>query len=80
MALNETRIDVLRGALKGHVQSSLEVVATLTELARNEKHPNNGIHVKLLHAQRKLAEHKRRLARFNVDNPVFIGSAHVRRR
>jgi hypothetical protein len=42
MAPNETRIDVLRGALKGHVQSSLEVVATLTELAKTEKDPSNG--------------------------------------
>jgi hypothetical protein len=56
MALNETRIDVLRGALKGHVQSSLEVVATLTKLAKTEKDPTNGVHVKLLHAQKKLAD------------------------
>jgi hypothetical protein len=73
MALNETRIDVLRGALKGHVQSSLEVVATLTKLAKTEKDPTNGVHVKLLHAQKKLAEQKRHLARFNAEHPVFIG-------
>jgi hypothetical protein len=64
---------VLRGALKGHVQSSLEVVATLTKLAKTEKDPSNGVHVKLLHAQKKLAEQKRRLARFNAEHPVFIG-------
>jgi len=67
----EKRIAVLRGALKGHVQSSLELVATLTELA--EKDPTNEIHVKLLHAQKKLAEQKRRLARLNAEHPVFIG-------
>jgi hypothetical protein len=37
MALNEKQIAVLRGALKGHVQCSLEVVATLTVLANTEK-------------------------------------------
>jgi hypothetical protein len=42
MALNETPLEVLRGALKGHVQSSLEVVATLTELAKTEKDPSSG--------------------------------------
>jgi hypothetical protein len=67
----EKRIAVLRGALKGHVQSSLELVATLTELA--EKDPTNEIHVKLLHAQKKLAEQKRRLARLNAEHRVFIG-------
>jgi hypothetical protein len=68
--------DAARGAawgLKGHVQSSLEVVATLTELAKTEKDPSNGVHVKLLHAQKKLAEQKRRLARLNAEHPVFIG-------
>jgi hypothetical protein len=29
--------------------------------------------VKLLHAQKKLAEQKRRLARFNAEHPVSIG-------
>jgi len=71
MALNEKQITVVRGALKGHVQSSLELVATLTELA--EKDPTNEIHVKLLHAQKKLAEQKRRLARLNAEHRVFIG-------
>jgi hypothetical protein len=69
--VNERRIAVVRGALKGHVQSSLELVATLTELA--EKDPTNEIHVKLLHAQKKLAEQKRRLARLNAEHRVFIG-------
>ena len=81
MALNERRIAVVRGALKGHVQSSLVVVATLTESANTEKDPSNGVHVKLLRAQKKLAEQKRRLARLNAEHPVFIGlnSAHARR-
>jgi hypothetical protein len=70
MALNERRIAVVRGALKGHVQSSLEVVATLTEFANTEKDPSNGVHVKLRQAQNKLAEQKRRLARFNAEHPV----------
>jgi hypothetical protein len=70
MALNERRIDVVRGALKGHVQSSLELVATLTESAKTEKDPSNGVHVKLLRAQKKLAEQKRRLARLNAEHPV----------
>jgi hypothetical protein len=48
-------------------------------LANTEKNRINGTHVKLLDAQKKLAEHKRRLARFNAEHPVFIGSAHVRR-
>jgi hypothetical protein len=56
MALNERRIAVIRGALKGHVHSSLELVATLTESAKTEKDPSNGVHVKLLRAQKKLAE------------------------
>jgi hypothetical protein len=81
MALNERRIAVVRGALKGHVHSSLELVATLTESAKTEKDPSNGVHVKLLHAQKKMAEQKRRLARLNAEHPVFIGlnSAHARR-
>jgi hypothetical protein len=79
MPLNEKQIAVVRGALKGHLQSSLELVATLSELANTEKNRINGTHVKLLDAQKKLAEHKRRLARFNAEHPVFIGSAHVRR-
>jgi hypothetical protein len=70
--VNERRIAVVRGALKGHVQSSLELVATLTELANTERDSSNGIHVKLLHAQKKLAEQKRRLARLNAEHPVFI--------
>jgi hypothetical protein len=70
--VNERRIAVVRGALKGHVQSSLELVATLTELAKTERDSSNGIHVKLLHAQKKLAEQKRRLARLNAEHPVFI--------
>ena len=61
---------VVRGALKGHVQTSLEVVATLTELAKSEKDPSNWIHVNLQQAQNKLAEQKRRLARFNAEHPV----------
>jgi hypothetical protein len=73
MALNVKQFAVLRGALKGHVQCSLEVVATLTVLANTEKDRRNGIHVKLLHAQKKLAEQKRRLARFNAEHPVSIG-------
>ena len=56
MALNEKQIAVVRGALKGHVQSSLEVVATLTEFAKTEKDPSNGVHAKLRQAQNKLAE------------------------
>jgi hypothetical protein len=28
---------------------------------------------RLLHEQKKLAEQKRRLARFNAEHPVFIG-------
>ena len=68
MALNETRIDVVRGALNGHVQSSLELVAALSELANSEKDPIN--ETKLLHAQIKLAEQKRRLARLNAEHPV----------
>ena len=72
MTLNEKSGSLyLRGALKGHVQSSLQLVATLTELA--EKDPTNEIHVTLLHAQKKLAEQKRRLARLNAEHPVFIG-------
>jgi hypothetical protein len=72
MTLNEKSGSLyLRGALKGHVQSSLQLVATLTELA--EKDPTNEIHVKLLYAQKKLAEQKRRLARLNAEHPVFIG-------
>lgn len=70
MALNEKQIAVVRGALKGHVQSSLEVVATLTEFAKGEKDPSNGVHVKLRQAQNKLAEQKRHLARFNAEHPV----------
>jgi hypothetical protein len=70
MALNEKQIAVVRGALKGHVQSSLEVVATLTEFANTEKDPSNGVHVKLRQAQNKLAEQKRRLARFKAEHPV----------
>ena len=70
MTLNEKSGSLyLRGALKGHVQCSLEVVATLTVLANTEKDRRNGIHVKLLHAQKKLAEQKRRLARFNAEHP-----------
>jgi hypothetical protein len=67
--MNEKQIAVVRGALRGHVQSSQELVATLTELAKTEKDPSNGIHVKLLYAQEKLAEQKRRLARFNAEHP-----------
>ena len=70
MARNETRIGVVRGALKGHVQSSFEVVATLTELAKSEKDPSNRVHVNLQQAQNKLAEQKRRFARFNDEHPV----------
>jgi hypothetical protein len=70
--LNETRIAVLRGARKGHVQSALEIVAALSELAKAEKDSSNGVHVKLLQAQAKLAEQKRRLAKFNAEHPVFI--------
>jgi hypothetical protein len=70
MALNERRIAVVRGALKGHVQSSLELVATLTESAKAEKDPSNGVHVKLGQAQNKLAEQRRRLARFNAEHSV----------
>jgi hypothetical protein len=70
MALNATRIAVLRGALKGHVQSVLEVVATLSELAKAEKDPSHVVHVKLWQAQNKLAEQKRRLARLNAEHPV----------
>jgi hypothetical protein len=79
MALNEKQITVVRGALKGHVQSSLELVATLTELAKTEKDPSNGVHVKLLHAQKKLAEQKRRLARLNAEHPGVhrLKSAYV---
>jgi hypothetical protein len=68
MALNETRIDVLRGARKGHVHSALEAVATLSELANAEKDPAHM--VKLLQAQAKLAEQKRRLARLNAEHPA----------
>jgi hypothetical protein len=67
--MNEKQIAVVRGALRGHVQSSQELVATLTELAKTEKDPSNGIRVKLLYAQEKLAEQKRRLARFNAEHP-----------
>jgi hypothetical protein len=65
-----TRIDVVRGALKGHIQSSLEVVAALSELAKREKDPIS--ETKLLHAQKKLAEQKRRLARLNAGHPVLL--------
>ncbi len=61
MALSKKRIAVVRAALKGHVQSSREVVATLTESAKTVKDPSNGVHVKLRQAQKKLAEQKRRL-------------------
>ena len=79
MALNEKQIPVVRGALKGHVQSSLDLVAALTELANTEKDPSNGIHLKLRQAQNKLAEQKRRLARFNAEHPAVhrLKSAHV---
>ena len=68
MALNETRIDVLRGARKGHVHSALEAVAALSGLAKAEKDPAHM--VKLLLAQAKLAEQKRRLARLNAEHPA----------
>jgi hypothetical protein len=65
-----TRIDVVRGALKGHIQSSLELVVALSELAKSKKDPIS--ETKLLHAQKKLAEQKRRLARLNAGHPVLL--------
>ena len=69
MALNEARIDVLRGARRGHVQSAREVVATLSELAKAEKDDPTHM-VKLLQAQAQLVEQKRRLARLNAEHPA----------
>jgi hypothetical protein len=45
-------------------------VAALSELAKREKDPIS--ETKLLHAQNKLAEQKRRLARLNAEHPVLI--------
>jgi hypothetical protein len=44
-------------------------VAALSELAKREDPISE---TKLLHAQNKLAEQKRRLARLNAEHPVLI--------
>jgi len=72
MALNETRIDVLRGARKGHVQSALDDVGALSKLAKAENDPAHLVHVNLRRAQAKLAEQKQRLAKFNAAHPVYV--------
>ena len=73
MALRKMLIARRRAALERQVQRMLNIVATLSEIAKTKKDsPSHGVHAKLRQAQKKLAERKRRLDKFNSEHPVPI--------
>ena len=57
-----------RAALERQVQGMLNIVATLSEIAKTKKDsPSHRVHTKLRQAQKKLADRKAKLAKLDAE-------------